>query len=232
MKGDTKMLFSILGDSISTYEGYEPRGYDVFYERWNCMRNGIKSVDQTWWKRVLDHFGGELCVNNSYSGSRVSGLSFPSANVDVRARGLHKNDKMPDIILIYIGFNDFGFGAPNRPAHITSEKNPKYFFDAYRLMLGKIKESYKDAKIFAASLLEGYLCDDKSWKMPESLFGKETFSAYNNSIRLACRMENVNLIDLAATGVRYETLDGTHPTVTGHEEIARVWIEKLDKVLC
>lgn len=223
------MLVSILGDSISTYEGYQPKGYDVFYEQWNCMRNGLKSVNQTWWKRVIDYFGGELCVNNSYSGSKVSGLEFPSANVDIRARGLHQGEKIPDVILVYIGFNDFGFGAKNRPMKITERKNPIYFFDAYRLMLEKMKESYPNARIFVATLLEGYLCDDKTWKMPECPFGNETFLAYNESIRLACRMEDVELVDLAATNIRYETLDGTHPTVTGHEEIARAWILFLSK---
>ncbi len=225
------MFVSILGDSISTYEGYIPVGYDAYYEVWNCMRNGLKTVDDTWWKRVLDYFGWELCVNNSFSGSRVSGLTFPSANVDTRAKQLHKKDKMPDIILIYIGFNDFGFGAKNRPRRIREEKDAAYFFDAYRLMLEKIKETYPNAKVICATLLEGYCCDDKTWTMPQILYGEETFSSYNDSIRLACRRENVSLVDLNATNIRYETLDGTHPTVTGHEQLAKVWIEHLEKVL-
>ena len=45
-------LVSIIGDSISTYEGYNPSGYAVFYDQEMCARNGLKSVYDTWWAKV------------------------------------------------------------------------------------------------------------------------------------------------------------------------------------
>ena len=63
-----KYKVSILGDSISTYIGYNPRGYAVYYKDDKAYDNEINSVNDTWWKQVIDGLGGELCVNNSYSG--------------------------------------------------------------------------------------------------------------------------------------------------------------------
>lgn len=40
------LLFSILGDSISTYTGYNPCGYAVFYDDKKCIRNGIGNTAQ------------------------------------------------------------------------------------------------------------------------------------------------------------------------------------------
>lgn len=42
------MLVSILGDSISTYNGYNPNGYAVYYDEEMQIRNGLKSVYDTW----------------------------------------------------------------------------------------------------------------------------------------------------------------------------------------
>ena len=64
--------FSILGDSISTLEGYNPPGYNVFYKGDKCEQAKIFEMSDTWWGKVIDYFGGVLLVNNSWSGSRVA----------------------------------------------------------------------------------------------------------------------------------------------------------------
>ena len=52
-------LFSVFGDSISTYEGFEPASdYAVFYQEENQRRAGISSPEQTWWMQVIRGFGG------------------------------------------------------------------------------------------------------------------------------------------------------------------------------
>ena len=59
------MKLSILGDSISTFDGWIPEGNSAFYPQ-----NGtVKEVSQTWWKLVLDELGLELYTNGSSSGS-------------------------------------------------------------------------------------------------------------------------------------------------------------------
>ena len=108
--------FSILGDSISTLDGYNPRGYNVFYKENNCEKSAVREMSDTWWGKVIDFFGGELLVNNSWSGSRVTKLPskdslFPSGCSDERTSALHINNVKPDVIIVYLGTNDWAYGA-------------------------------------------------------------------------------------------------------------------------
>lgn len=109
--------FSILGDSISTLAGYNPKDYKVFYADENCEKSGVKEMQDTWWGRVIDFFGGELLVNNSWSGCRVTRLEyngplFPSGCSDERTAALHISDVKSDVILVYLGTNDWANGIP------------------------------------------------------------------------------------------------------------------------
>ena len=71
MKEKQRVSVSILGDSISTFEGWQPPSYACFYTAPNQQRNQLESVKDMWWARVMDALGGNLCANSSYSGSRV-----------------------------------------------------------------------------------------------------------------------------------------------------------------
>lgn len=93
---------SILGDSISAYPGYvTPSTNAVFYPRGNnSPKCDVKSVDDMWWKIVLDKAGMVLGANNAYSGRTLKN-SATTANVE--ALGANGD---PDIILVYLGTND------------------------------------------------------------------------------------------------------------------------------
>ena len=79
--------FSIMGDSMSTLGGFIP-------PRWRCHYEGevsIPGVDcegATWWGQVIQHFGGHLVANSSFSGSTVEGFGFPAGCSAERAEGL------------------------------------------------------------------------------------------------------------------------------------------------
>ena len=60
MEASNKPLFSIMGDSISTYAGCNPEGYDVFYEGERRAATGVCSASDTWWARMVDLLGGRL----------------------------------------------------------------------------------------------------------------------------------------------------------------------------
>lgn len=56
-------------------------------------------MNDTWWGKVIDFFGGELLVNNSWSGSPVTGSSatlFPSGCSDERTSHLHIDGSHPN----------------------------------------------------------------------------------------------------------------------------------------
>ena len=68
-KGESKYLgkkFSIIGDSISTYQDYIPKGYPCFYP---YPTADVYDVNMTWWMMTINRLGGGLFINNSYSGS-------------------------------------------------------------------------------------------------------------------------------------------------------------------
>lgn len=65
--------FSVLGDSVSTFEGFTEPDYAVFYTFGQKIASGVLSYPDTWWGRVINAFGGKLLVNNSFSGVRLPG---------------------------------------------------------------------------------------------------------------------------------------------------------------
>lgn len=211
-----KCKISILGDSISTYQGFNPPYYPVYYKDDNAYENDILSVNDTWWKQVIDAVDGELCENNSYSGSLVFGNVSSSACSEERCTSLHGTN-IPDVILIYMGTNDRGYG-------IEIQK----FYDAYCTMLRRIKKKYPDAKIICATLLLGYYKNGEGKLNAESVVAE---FEYNNAIRAAVKDENCLLADIASSGKCYETLDDCHPTKSGHSLIAKLWFEKLKSLL-
>ena len=219
----TTVKVSIIGDSISTYTGFNPYNYPVYYKDDKAYDNEIESVNDTWWKQVIDALDGELCVNNSYSGSFVFANNESSACSVARCSMLH-SDVKPDIILIYIGTNDRGFEVE---VGIESPSDTQKFYGAYRAMLRQLKINYPSAKIVCGTLLMGRLKDTVN--LTYDRFMRED-NRYNEAIRLAVKEENCLLADLALSEKRYETLDFCHPTKNGHKLISKLWIERLKDI--
>ena len=214
-------LVSILGDSVSTFQGTNPRGYSVFYDTSMQRVNGLNSVSDTWWDRVITGMNARLCVNNSYSGSRVTGDCFPAAACEERLQNLGTQGEQPDYILIYAGFNDFAGGA-----ELISSLDTYGFEDSYDQMLRTIRQNYPSARTVCATLMRTRVRGDHNWQFPEYWAGIG-LEDYNNVIRWTAQENRCDLADLARSSVRYETLDGAHPTAQGHREIAENWIRCL-----
>jgi len=222
---------SIIGDSISTFRGYNPEGYAVFYDEEMQRANGLKSVYDTWWAKVNQQLHAYLCVNNSYSGSRVSGKGFPAAFSEKRISELSSGEYSPDVILIYIGFNDFANGVESEygGTHIPWRRDTAYFDEAYTAMISNIKDKYPWAKIVCATLARTKIKGCRKWVFNE-YWGGVNFERYNSAIRFACKMENCYLADIGALDIRYETLDGGHPTAAGHETLYKAWMKCINKI--
>lgn len=215
---------SIIGDSISTYIGYNPYNYPVYYKDDRAYDNEIESVDDTWWKQVIDGVDGTLCVNNSYSGSLVSGKFESSACSAERCTTLHDSGS-PDVILIYIGTNDRGFEVD---IGFDAPQDTQKFYGAYRAMLRQLKVNYPSAKIICGTLLMGKLRNAVNHTYDR--FMRED-DQYNKAIRLAVKEEDCLLADIALSGERYETLDYCHPTKEGHKLMSKLWLRALKSIL-
>ena len=208
------MYVSVLGDSISTFKGYQPAKYPTFYDAEQPWGHDLSSVCDMWWAQVNRYLRAYICVNNAYSGSTVSG-AYPSASSPERTGALHLPEQQPDIILIYMGFNDFARGIP-----------PAEFEQAYGRMLTQLRQNYPRAWVFCGTLMRTFIRGAEQWVFPEK-FGGTPLSAYNDAIRAQCAECSCELAELSGTGLYLETLDGTHPATEGHRTLAQAWIRCL-----
>lgn len=223
------MLVSILGDSISTFEGY-CYNYPCFYTLETSQELGLHDVSDTWWMRLIAARGWTYLKNSSYSGRKVVDCAFGALIAEEQAHRLRTNEHDPDVILIYMGTNDFALGVPER--WIPRRDREILTFDkAYREMLCRLRNMYPQTKIICGTLMRTTVKDKPNWTFPNS-FGGRPLERYNAEIKRAAQSENCLVADLEMTNIRYETLDGAHPTAKGHSDIAEAWNTCLDGDFC
>lgn len=230
----SKRQISIMGDSISTLLGYNPPEYKVFYSPSEAQETDIRSMEDTWWGKVIEYLDGYLLVNNSWSGSRVS--YDPDSDVfessagcsNERTSALHINNVYPDVIIVYMGTNDWGFGVPLKES-IFGKKGESTFAAAYETMLVKLKHNYPGAEIWCVSLNCTYMSADSSFVFPRIVNGVE-IDKFNKEIHSLCKFYECRYIDTASTGLRYDSIDGTHPNRRGMMELADAIIRLTDRL--
>lgn len=61
----------IFGDSYSTFEGYIPEGYAIYYPSCEDNKTDVKHVEQTWWHMLFSELDINLVLNDSWSGSTI-----------------------------------------------------------------------------------------------------------------------------------------------------------------
>ena len=222
--------FSILGDSISTLSGYNPRGYNVFFTEENCQKANIGSMNDTWWGKLIDFYDGELLVNNSWSGSRVTKLPqsetlFPSGCSQERTNGLHIGNVQPDVIVVYLGFNDWANGVCVQSEQGHLKPLNEYFDFAYISMIQSLKKNYPNAEIWCCTLNPTFMSDNNSFKFPYT-YGKIHIEEYNNLITTVAREYGCKLLDLYKYKLPNDTIDGPHPNEKGMCTLATLMIRE------
>lgn len=217
--------FSILGDSVSTLEGFHPQGNRFYYGTENQERTGVKDWKDTWWGKTIDFFGGELLVNHSWSGTQVARMGdrreqLPSGCCDRRTGELHRLSVKPDVILVFMGLNDWARGViPEPEGREVPAMLDTFFSWSYELMLQKLKKKYPKAEIWCATIPRSYMSENPRFSFPDS-FGGYSLETYNVLIRSLTAKYNCALLDLYTAVPGYDTLDGTHANARGMEQLA------------
>ena len=203
---------SILGDSISTYEGFSNNRKNnattytnkVFYK-------SQFPPELTYWMQVMNKLGLTLCVNNSQSGSNLSGIDDEMSGIN-RAKSLARDDGMtPDLIILFMGLNDLGRNLPI-----------DRFAADYLGTLEIIKQNYKSAKVCCVNLPDR----DPYLKARATLFNE----AITTAVKTAG--ENFFLADLFTSRLNNDlyydnTVDGLHPDQDGMRIIAEIIIDAI-----
>ena len=133
---------SILGDSYSTFKGYEKEEYDYWYPN---PEQGVVNVEETWWHMLCAEMDLELVNNCSYSGSTVCNTGYggedSSYSSFITRLDNDLRDCKSDIIIIFGGTNDFWAGSPVGEIKLEdfTSQDLKSFAPAFKKLLSIIK---------------------------------------------------------------------------------------------
>lgn len=219
---DDIKYYSIVGDSISTFKDYIPVGTGHY------PTASVPTVDLTWWWKLASRFDGrmELLVNNSRSGSQVTdtGESTGEHSAQYRCEYLDKDGQEPNIILFYMGSNDFNRNIVLGDYDPTSQDVPTSvteFKSAYYNVLSKMNKKYPEAKIICFTLhFNGY------GGFPRVRDDGVTMFEFNQAIKDVAKVFNCEIVDLEQIGftennILINTEEGLHPTAIGMDTIYR-----------
>lgn len=234
MKNYKNKYFSILGDSISTFEGYTLPKEAAHYDMARKIESGVLTLADTWWGSTINHLQGEFLVNNSISGSTVcwrASYEVPSYGCsEERTSALDVDGRMPDVIMVYLGTNDWGAGIPIATAQAkkVDESNLALFGNAYKKMLKNLQKNYPKAEIWCLTLPFCCCSKKENFQFPYYYAGRNILD-YNAAIRACAEEGNCRVVDLEKHPEMVDTMDGFHPNVRGMQTIANAVICAMTK---
>lgn len=227
LKGTT---VSILGDSISTYEGYQAEGCRIFFPNYG----EVEDVKDTWWRQVTDDLELTLLANSSSAGETVTGDSTGTDDPQCGCNEFHTDalagpdGACPDRIIVYLGANDLLETVPlgdNDGTRPVEEGEITAFSDAYTLLLDKLQKKYPSAQIYCCTL--PHIGDWGTQTPFVELVNGLGLSAkdYGRVIARMAKAKGLPVIDLYHCGIQIKnmheaTSDGVHPTTVGMDYIA------------
>lgn len=244
---------SICGVSIDTYENFIPQGNATYYRNSN-----LTSVNNTWWKKLIDNTGMQLLVNNSWSGSRATTTNgVPSSGVH-RCLSLDDGVHLPDFIIIgTFMFNDWvyspvgeykiGDNLPDIDVDLTNEEQYAIYENvinnysgAMATIINRIQRKYPNAKLYAMDAYEYY----RNGTNPTYANANKYLSQYNDVLYDVCKKFGVEIIKLSecgltATNSKPYTIDGSvegsgiglHPNIKGMDLLYRQCLVNFQKYL-
>lgn len=209
---------SIIGDSLSAYEGYIKEGYYSVYPASDV------TVQDMWWYQVARTLGMNICNVNACASSGVTPLTWNDLTPDMageagRGKQLSQLDRKPDVIWVLIGGNDLIAGVSKQD-----------IAKSYRKMMNDIVSAYPDAEISLITYDLAYLhvLDPENW--------------LNKEIKKIAGEYGAGVIDMENSGITQETPEdcfidvspetynyGVHPNKAGFRLIADWMTEQILK---
>ena len=202
------LVFSVLGDSYSSYKNWIPEGNAYWYaeEGNSTPENDVVSVVDTWWYKLSKDTGMSLLINDSYSGSTVCNTGYDGADATSKSfitrmvntlGGKRVLQPKPNIIFIFGGTNDNWANVPIGELKYNNWSNDdlKSFLPAFCYALDYIKKYNPQARII-------------------NITNTDIKSEISNGMSVACQyynIENIVLHNISKTG--------GHPNKIGMEDI-------------
>ncbi|MBR5970773.1 MAG: SGNH/GDSL hydrolase family protein [Lachnospiraceae bacterium] len=197
---------AFIGDSITTFKGHITPTYADCYPLGDLDR-----VEETWWYLVSAGAGLQIVENASWSGSCVSGdrndTSGAVASSPARVRTVVA--KMPDVVFIMMGVNDFFWNT-----------KLDFFRECYTALVRQLRESLPNARIICCTCLPEY-------SVGTNEIGR-TLDDYNSVIRQVAGENGCYMIDTRTCGLtKALTVDDVHPNAAGAVVVAQYILSKM-----
>ena len=221
--------FAVLGDSISTLDGYTQPDEAAYYAGMQKFKADVFVPEDTWWGQVVEALGGVLWPNHSFAGSTVvkkRGCLIPSYGCsDERTAALARDGIPPDVVMVFMGINDWGGGVKIAPDEGEGEEL-SIFAVAYRRMLQKLRHNYPSAELWCLTLPVSVWSEREDFSFPYCIAGRH-IEEYNGVIRDCALQCGARLIELYRPTQPHDTVDGFHPNVAGMKILSRHVLEQI-----
>lgn len=197
----------IFGDSYSTFKGYIPEGYRVYYSEQGRPETDVTRVEETWWHMAFAETDSELILNNSWSGSTIGFTGYDNVDCSKSSSFIHRLEQLIenrffesndiDRVFIFGGTNDSWSGAPIGELMLESwERNDLYcVLPAICCFFKTMRNTLPNAEIYA-------------------LINTELNPIISDGMKKACKHNRI-------TAITFEHIDLRcgHPTVKGMKDI-------------
>lgn len=207
----------IFGDSYSTFKGFIPDGYEIYYSDTECYETGVSQVSQTWWHQVAAEANLNLVLNNSWSGSTIGYTGYDNTDCsksssfiyrlrELIANGFFEQNRI-DTVFVFGGTNDSWSEAPLGQAKYSDWEESDFFsvLPAVCYFLKFLKETLPQAEIYC-------------------LINTEIKPEITSCLKSACEKYNISPV----TFDRIDKVSG-HPTVQGMKDIKNSVLRALNK---
>lgn len=128
----------IFGDSYSTYKGYIPEGYAVYYSGNRETPPDVSDVTKTWWHQVITETDSTLVQNNSWSGSTIGYTGYGYTDRSASSSFIYRFEKLLkegffkenriDTLFVFGGTNDSWCQAPVGQPQFSDWTRDSLFF--------------------------------------------------------------------------------------------------------
>ncbi|PFI17458.1 SGNH/GDSL hydrolase family protein [Bacillus cereus] len=199
-------MASIIGTSISTYEGYVPEGNAVNGNYTEAKRPAYRM----WWYGPT-HNIFNLLVNESWGGRRVTKTrSDDNASWAMyRVASLDKDGIKPNVVFVELGMNDLLNNVPIGAYNGTIDPNDDLTFaNCYARVIDGIHKAYPDTRIYCLTIT---YANGKTYK---------DHKKYNDAIRMVAEQYYATVIDMTSLGVNeYNVAKYTHDFVHPNDQL-------------
>ena len=207
----------IFGDSYSTFKGFVPEGYAVYYPENAKFETNVKLVEQTWWHQVAKEADLNIVLNNSWSGSTIGYTGYNNADCSKSSsfiyrlrqlieNGFFKTNRI-DRVFVFGGTNDSWSNAPLGEARFDGfeEQDLYSVLPAVCYFLSLLREQLPTAKIYC-------------------LINRDIKAEIVGCIKSACEKHGITPVTFG----NIEKMNG-HPTVEGMKNIKDSVLNAMNK---